>query len=129
MVLGIGIDLIEKSRIKAIFHEGKWIKFINRILTESEQKKLQNSEKDIDFLAKKWAAKEAISKALGCGIGSKLSFLDIEIDKKESGEPLVKITKTNIETPNFCGKSTDIKIQISISDTKENVVAMCILQK
>jgi holo-[acyl-carrier protein] synthase len=112
-----GIDLIEKSRISAIHNSRFREKFINRILTKSEQSRLKddNHQYNISYLAKRWAAKEAVAKCLGCGIGGQISFLDIEISSNESGEPFAEI------------KKTDQKISISISDTKENAIAIAIL--
>ncbi len=117
VIMKCGIDLIEKSRISAIHNSRFREKFINRILTKSEQSRLKNDnhEYNISYLAKRWAAKEAVAKCLGCGIGGQISFLDIEISRNESGEPFAKIAKT------------DQRISISISDTKENAIAIAIL--
>ena len=117
VIMKCGIDLIEKSRILKIYNSRFREKFINRILTKSEQIRLSddNHQYNISYLAKRWAAKEAVAKCLGCGIGKQLSFLDIEISSNESGEPFARIPKMN-QT-----------ISISISDTKENAIGMAIV--
>ncbi|MCM3694656.1 holo-ACP synthase [Neobacillus niacini] len=89
MIKGIGIDIIELSRIEEIVTRQK--KLIDRILTENEKQtfvKLPERRK-IEFLAGRFAAKEAYSKALGTGIGKELSFLDIEIQTDSSGKPYI----------------------------------------
>ncbi len=78
----IGVDLVKIERIKkALERHGD--AFAKRFLNEDE---IKNSN-HISSMAAKWAAKEAVSKALGCGIGAKLGFLDIEIQKDKSGAP------------------------------------------
>lgn len=129
MIIGIGIDLIEKKRINKIVVNDLFDKFAKRILTQKELINVsENIEKNTSFLAKRWAIKEAISKAFGCGIGEKLSFLDIEISNGKFGEPIAIILKNTLNTPNFCGNVDKLLIKISISDTTENAVAMCILE-
>jgi len=78
----IGTDIIQISRIeKSLAKFGDT--FISKFLNESEIKRV----KRIESIAGLWAAKEAISKALGCGIGADLSFHDITISKNEKGAP------------------------------------------
>jgi len=78
----IGTDIIQISRVeRSIDRFGE--KFKARFLTHKEQAEAKN----ISSIAGLWAAKEAISKALGCGIGADLSFRDIEIYKDSRGAP------------------------------------------
>jgi len=128
MILGIGIDLTEKKRFIKIMQSNTRNRFILRVLTQEEQKYLQHTKYDIDFIAKRWACKEAISKAFGCGIGKNLSFLDINIIKNEHGKPIVKINKNYIQTPIFSGNPENIFIHISISDTKNVAIANCVIE-
>jgi len=89
MIIGIGLDIVELDRISEVLNRNP--KFINRILTEKEKEyyyRLSNKRK-IEFLAGRFAAKEAFSKAIGTGIGQKVSFLDIEVLYNESGKPIV----------------------------------------
>jgi len=88
MVLGIGIDIIEVARIQAS-HERFGERFLKRILLPSEIEYCLSNRAPAPFLAARFAAKEAISKAFGTGIGAQLGWLDIEICKKTSGEPYV----------------------------------------
>jgi holo-[acyl-carrier protein] synthase len=83
----IGTDITVVSRIEKSFNKfGK--KFLDRFLNEDEQK-LSNK---IESISGYWASKEAISKALGCGIGAELSFLDIIIYKDDKNAPHFKLS-------------------------------------
>jgi holo-[acyl-carrier protein] synthase len=88
MVLGIGIDIIEVERIRAS-HERFGERFLNRILHPNEITYCMSYRVPAPFLAARFAAKEAISKAFGTGIGAQLGWRDMEIGRKESGEPFV----------------------------------------
>jgi len=83
----IGTDITVVSRIEKSYQKfGK--KFLNRFLSEEEQ---QLSHK-IESIAGYWASKEAISKALGCGISAELSFLDITIYKDKKNAPHFRLS-------------------------------------
>lgn len=83
----IGTDITVISRIDKSYQKfGK--KFLDRFLNESEQK----LSTKVESIAGYWASKEAISKALGCGIGKELSFLDIIIYKDSKNAPHFKLT-------------------------------------
>jgi holo-[acyl-carrier protein] synthase len=88
MILGTGIDIIEVARIASSFEKfGE--RFVNRILLPDEIAYCLVHRKPTPFLAVRFAAKEAISKAFGTGIGAQLGWQDLEIRRKESGEPFV----------------------------------------
>jgi holo-[acyl-carrier protein] synthase len=88
MILGIGIDIIEVSRIKASLEKfGE--RFGQKILLPGEIAYCLSHTQPAPFVAARFAAKEAISKAFGTGIGSQLGWQDMEIARKESGEPYV----------------------------------------
>lgn len=84
----LGIDLVRIERIqKALDKHGNL--FLCKFLSEEEIKESKNTAS----IAAKWAAKEAVSKALGCGIGAKLGFLDIKIIKNEGGAPFALLSE------------------------------------
>lgn len=88
MILGTGIDLIEIARIEASFAQfGE--RFVKRILHPDEIGYCLAHKRPGPFLAARFAAKEAVSKAFGTGIGSALGWHDVEVRKRESGEPFV----------------------------------------
>lgn len=86
MIFGIGIDIVELHRIENML--SRQTRFPQRILTEAEYARFTqlSDKRKIEFLAGRFAAKEAFSKAYGTGIGKELSFQDIEIgkDRQES---------------------------------------------
>ncbi len=85
----IGTDIVNIQRIKSMIDK-YGIKFQQRFLTEGEI----DSSRRVESLAGLWAAKEAIAKALGCGIGADLAFHDIIITKDERGAPHFRLTPT-----------------------------------
>ncbi|WP_078543056.1 holo-ACP synthase [Litchfieldia alkalitelluris] len=115
MIIGIGIDIVELQRIEKIVIRQK--KFIERILTENERNHYNSliGRRQIEFLAGRFAAKEAYSKAVGTGIGKDLSFLDIEVTSNEVGKPSIKIND---------GRN----VHLSISHSKEYAVAQVIIE-
>ena len=88
MILGIGIDIIEVARIASSYEKFDE-RFVNRLLLADEIAYCLSHKNPAPFLAARFAAKEAISKAFGTGIGASLGWQDMEICKKESGEPFV----------------------------------------
>jgi len=88
MILGVGIDIIEVARVKAS-HERFGERFLNRMLLADEIAYCLSHKNPAPFLAARFAAKEAISKAFGTGIGAALGWQDMEIRRKKSGEPFV----------------------------------------
>lgn len=118
MIQGIGLDIVELNRMeKKIHHE----KFVGRILTEKEKERfLQlNANRKIEFLAGRFAAKEAYSKALGTGIGKGVSFLDIEILNNEAGKPVLHDKSR---------QNREKIVHISITHTKEYAAAQVIIE-
>ncbi len=96
MITGIGLDIVELSRIRRL--DEKSLKFRTRVLTQYEQSEYNKLTKvrKVEFLAGRFTAKEAFSKALGTGIGGACSFQDIEIRKDSKGKPSVFLR--NVET-------------------------------
>ncbi|SEN90544.1 holo-[acyl-carrier-protein] synthase [Mesobacillus persicus] len=89
MITGIGLDIVEISRITSLLeNQGR---FPDRVLTIKERAIFESLpiKRKAEFLAGRFAAKEAFSKAIGTGIGKDLSFLDIEIIADERGKPYV----------------------------------------
>lgn len=116
MIKGIGIDIIELNRIKESMKNDR---FTNRILTDAEMQKyvlLQSERRKIEFVAGRFAAKEAFSKAMGTGIGE-LGFQDIEVMNDEKGAPYINV---NLEEK--------MNIFVSITHSRDYAVAQVILE-
>ena len=90
-LVGIGIDVVEVSRIRSSMDEFG-VKFLARIFTERERDYCERQKMPEMHYAARFAAKEAISKAFGTGIGKDVSWLDMEIIKKSGGEPEVQLS-------------------------------------
>lgn len=115
MITGIGIDIIELDRIEKILTRQE--KFIDRILTtlEIQQYNKLSDKRKVEFLAGRFAAKEAFSKAVGTGIGQELSFTDIEIQVNENGKP-------------FITKPIETGVHLSISHSENYAVAQVVIE-
>ncbi|WP_440961320.1 holo-ACP synthase [Paenibacillus nitricinens] len=93
MIYGIGHDVLEIERISEVMLRGQGKKFNQRILTEQEyQLAEQRGGRLAEFVAGRFAAKEAVVKALGCGIGNVVGFQDIEILPDRKGKPEVTLS-------------------------------------
>ena len=91
MIIGHGIDLIDIRRVeKTINKFGN--RFINRIFTKDEIIRSDNRNRRIESYAKRFAAKEACSKALGTGFRSGVYWRDIEVVNEKTGKPVLKLT-------------------------------------
>ncbi|MBP7190357.1 MAG: holo-ACP synthase [Rickettsiaceae bacterium] len=123
MIIGIGTDVLNVERIqKMIDKYGD--KFVSRILSDSEIEIFQKNSNKICYLARRFAGKEAIFKALGTGIGKPFRFSDISIMNDEYGKPEVKITNRQ-DAENFYIESKNINI--SLSDDMPVVVAFAVI--
>lgn len=89
MIRGIGLDLVELDRVARL--DGRNGKFRERILSARELQVYEtlSSHRKTEYLAGRFAAKEAFSKARGTGIGADCSFLDIEVISEASGRPVL----------------------------------------
>lgn len=99
----IGIDLIKLSRMKRLI-ERFGDKGLSKFLSPNEIKLIKNHKTAAGF----WAAKEATSKALGVGIGSTCSFLDISISKTDKGAPKISLSQRLIEDFSITDTSVSI---------------------
>jgi holo-[acyl-carrier protein] synthase len=124
MILGTGIDIIEVARI-ATSYEKFGERFVNRILLADEIAYCLGHRKPAPFLAVRFAAKEAVSKAFGTGIGGQLGWRDIEIRRKESGEPFVVLHGKSQEL--FAARGAQA-LHVTLSHTEHYATAMAILE-
>lgn len=117
MIHGIGIDLVELARIQEILERQS--DFPKRILTPNEQEHFLtlSDHRQLEFLAGRFAAKEAFSKAMGTGIGKEMSFQDLEILPNDKKKPIASTTL-------FSGV-----IHVSISHSETYAIAEILLEK
>jgi holo-[acyl-carrier protein] synthase len=117
MILGIGIDLVEVSRIKKLLND----RFLNRILSKEElliYESITDLNRKLTFVSGRFAAKEAIFKAISKGFGN-TNYIDFSILNDENGKPYVK---TNYFNP-------DEVIHISITHTNKLAIAYVMIEK
>lgn len=117
MIDGIGVDIVELDRIEKLNNQQE--SFSKRILTPQEWAYFStlSDHRQVEFLAGRFAAKEAFSKAIGTGIGAEISFQDIEILPNEQNQPIASSEK-------YSGN-----IHLSISHSKNAAIAQIILEK
>ena len=124
--LGIGVDIVQNSRIrKSITNKN----FLLRIFTNYEINKSKKTKNKTAFFSKRFAAKEAFSKALGTGFRETLNFKDISITNNKNGKPSIKINNKLHNLINKKFKTKKINVLLSISDESEHSIAFVILEK
>ncbi len=122
-VLGIGVDLVECARIeRSLERFGE--KFLHRVFTDGEIAYSMSMKFPARHLAARFAAKEAVSKAFGTGIGKAMGWRNIDVQKKPSGEPFLV----------FSGPAQELATQravtaafITLSHTEHHAIACIVL--
>ena len=124
MIIGIGIDIVEKQRIR-ISLERHGERFLKRILTPEEMLLLPLEEnRRIEFLSGRFASKEAFAKAMGTGIGKDLSWQDVAIERK-NGKPVIGVSKAWLEKMD---PERRLTFHVSITHEKKYAVAQVIIE-
>ena len=119
MTIAIGTDIVEMKRIAdALERQGD--KFLQRILTDSEIAEYRGRGNSVAFLAKRFAAKEAVVKALGTGIGRGISFQHLIVSNNSEGAPQVELQEKAAERLKQLGGT---KVLLSLSDEKNYALA------
>ncbi len=127
MIFGIGHDIVETSRILKLYEEfGE--RFLQKYFTKDEieaSQKFDNSLK-INFFAKRYAAKEALSKAIGTGIRGDVSFLNMSVSNDQFGKPEISLGPI---LHDFLIKQIKFyKIHLSLTDEKNTASAFVIIE-
>jgi holo-[acyl-carrier protein] synthase len=124
MIFGIGTDVVEVARINdsvAEFGDA----FAKKILAESEMPSYQQSNIKSRFLAKRFAAKEAFSKALGTGLRAPATLQNIAVSHDDLGKPILVLAPA---LQVFLDSKNIIKSHLSISDEKNLAAAFVVLE-
>ena len=124
--LGIGVDIIDNSRIKKSITNKK---FVSRIFSNDEIIRSKKAFNKTAFFSKRFAAKEAFSKALGTGFRKGLNFNDISIINDKYGKPSIKLNNKLQSIIKKKFKKKKINVYLSISDEKKHSIAFVILEK
>ena len=125
-IIGIGVDIVNNNRLKKLIKNKN---FILRIFTHSELKTSIKLKNKINFFSKRFAAKEAFSKATGLGISKNLHFKDIEIKNNIKGKPSINLNKSTILYLKKKFKVKSFKTNLSLSDEKNYSIAYVVIEK
>lgn len=122
-ILGIGVDIVETARIRSSIEEfGE--RFLKRVFTEAEIAHCSSQADPVPSYAARFAAKEAVAKAFGVGIGQKMQWTDIEVMRLKSGAPVCQLHGQARQT------ATEMKVErvlISLSHSEHYAVANALL--
>lgn len=122
-MISVGTDILQVSRVQGVLQrQGE--RFMERILTPSERDEYRSCALPERLLAKRFAAKEAVAKALGTGIGRGVSWQDINVQHDEHGAPRVVLSGGALDVARQRGGG---RVELSISDEAEYVVAFAVL--
>ncbi|ADE30114.1 holo-ACP synthase [Rickettsia prowazekii] len=123
MLIGVGTDIVQIPRIEKILNIYQEL-FAKKILALKELKQftLLNKTNHATFLAKRFSAKEAVSKAFGVGIGRGINFKDITILNDNLGKPTVEISS------HYTNKLAPFNIHLSLSDDYPICIAFAIIE-
>ncbi len=125
MIHGVGTDLVSVKRIEeALFRHGD--RFLHRILSETEVAEYAQSSQPARFVAKRFAAKEAFSKAWGTGIGEAVGWHDVSVAHDGHGKPLIQTSAALSEK--FVLENI-IAAHISLSDENDHALAFVVLER
>ena len=123
-ILGIGIDIIDNNRIRECIKNNK---FKSRIYSSNELKLSKKTKNKVAFFSKRFAAKEAFSKAIGLGISQGIKFNEIIVHNNKYGKPSIKLIG---KTKKITLKSIDkkrINIFLSLTDDKPFAIATVVI--
>ena len=125
MIFGIGTDIVSIKRIEdSLFRFGD--RFLHRVLDEAEVAEYAQSAQPARFLAKRFAVKEAFSKAWGTGIGIDVGWHDVAVIHDKRGKPLLQMS--HALGLRLAGQNIS-SMHVSISDEPEHAIAFVVLEK
>ncbi len=123
MIFGIGIDTIEVSRIAKQLSEDE--RFTHRVFTEGEIEYCEGKKHAAEHYAARFAAKEALLKALGTGLRGPMKWTDMEVFKDDAGKPAIRVSGHVRE---LVEKNGSFRIHVSLSHIKDMASAVIIIE-
>ena len=124
MIFGIGVDIVQIDRIHAVYEKNP-ARFAEKVLSESELDEFADVKDKVNFLAKRFATKEAFAKALGTAFRDGLVMPDISVEHTEQGKPFIKLSGQALH---IFEKKNIRYSHLSLSDEKDYVVANVVLE-
>ena len=125
-IIGIGVDIVDNTRIK---NSIKNKNFISRIFSDKEINQSKKIKNKVAYYSKRFAAKESLSKALGTGFRKGLNFKDISIVNDKYGKPNFEISSNVKKLIYLRFKLRKIKISLSLADEKNYSIAFSVIHK
>lgn len=123
MIAGVGVDIVEIARVARLLARHPE-RFSRRILADSELRTYNNPRQEAAYLARQFAAKEAVCKALGTGMRAGVHFRNIVVLRNDAGMPLVALNGGAADRLRMMGAD---HVQVSISDEKEYAIAYAVV--
>lgn len=125
MIYGVGIDIVEVSRMAGIIE--KWGgRFVNRVFSQGEIAYCEKCAQPAMHYAARFAAKESFLKSLGLGLGMGLSLKDIAVAADQRGKPEIKLTGKGAEMLSQMGNAA---VHLSLSHTRDAATAIVVLER
>lgn len=132
MIIGIGNDLVKRGRIDRLYQRfGN--RFLGKILSKAEREAMVASpsrQRDpVSFLAKRYAAKEALLKAIGSGMRAGISWHDMSITNDLQGKPRVTVTGGVAKRVQaLASQHQETTIHVTLSDDGDYALAFCVIE-
>ena len=126
MIISNGIDITDIRRIKKTIDKYNF-RFKKKCFHPGEISKSEKRLKSVESYAKRYAAKEACSKALGTGLARGIYWKDIEVTNNKYGKPKIKLHNRALKFLKELLKSKDYSIEVSLSDEKNYAIANVII--
>ena len=116
MILGIGTDLANIDRVQGVL-DRFGDRFRNRVFTDREQRRAENRADPASTYAKRWAAKEACSKALGTGLRMGIAWKDMSVTNLHTGQPVMDLTGWAARRlERMCPEGHEAVVHVSLTD-------------
>ncbi|MBP7148841.1 MAG: holo-ACP synthase [Acidobacteria bacterium] len=122
MISGIGVDIVDLPRIRGVL-ERHGPRFLDRVLTAGEQAYCQRHRDPAPHVAVRFAAKEAVLKALGTGWSGGIRWTDVEVVRGESGPPRIELHGVAAEV------AAGARVHVSLTHDRGAAVAVAVLER
>ncbi|MBN2909948.1 holo-ACP synthase [Polycladomyces sp. WAk] len=123
MIIGIGTDIVQLDRLRQKDRE----RLAQRVLTPGERQRWPEGDvRQIEYLAGRFAAKEALAKAAGTGIGKTIGFQDIEILSCDNGCPELRLSEHSRRKLEW---TDDVRIHLTIAHERDYAVATVVVER
>ncbi len=128
MIIGIGTDIVSIERIEKLLHDHPE-RFVRKYFTQ-EERNAAPAQNKAGYYAKRFAAKEALVKALGTGFSDGISWQDMSVSNTQSGKPEITLSGEALRQFNLhFQKGTTLSIHVSLSDEREYALAFVVIER